>query len=223
MKPYYEHAGITIYHADCREVLPFVGEFDLCLTDPPYGVVNRESFGLRNLDKADADNGGGDEVELITRIAAKSFYVWCSTEQVSGLRSGFVSNGYSTRLAIWEKTNPSPMNGEYLWLSGLEACVYARAPKATFTEFCKSPIWRGPTVSVTNHPTEKPLWLFQRLVSASTNHADTVLDPFMGSGTTLVAAKQLGRKAVGIEINEKYCEIAALRLSQEVMDFGEVA
>jgi len=109
------------------------------------------------------------------------------------------------------------MNGEHLWLSGFEACVFGRKSGAVFNEHCKIAIWKGPTESETEHPTEKPLWLFKRLVQASSNVGATILDPFMGSGTTLRAAKDLGRKAIGIELEEKYCEISAKRMAQEVL------
>ncbi len=215
MKPYYEKGGITIYHGDCREILPTLPTVDLVLTDPPYGAVNRPSSGLRNLDKGVADEIHGGEIESILCIHATSYYVWCGTEQVSNLRKGFVSMGLSTRLCVWDKSNPSPMNGERLWLSGLETCVFARRAGATFNEFCQKPIWRGPSTSLTDHPTEKPLWLFTRLVMASSLESQTILDPFMGSGTTLVAAKNLNRRAIGIELEERYCEIAAQRLAQD--------
>jgi len=220
LKPYYDDGnGIVIYHGDCREILPTLPKVDLVLTDPPYGEVNRVSRGLRNLDKGRADIITGGELDAILKIQAATFYVWCGTEQVSYLRAGFVDNGFSTRLGIWEKTNPSPMNGQHLWLSSLEACVFARKNGAVFNEICKSPVWNGPTEGETDHPTEKPIWLFKRLVAASSNQGQTILDPFMGSGTTLRAAKDLGRKAIGIEIEEKYCEIAAKRLAQEVFKF----
>jgi DNA modification methylase len=224
MNPYYETDGITIYHGDCREVLPIAA--DLILTDMPYGEVNRESGGLRSLDKGVADVvtvSPAVLVPLLVATSATSIYVWCGTEQVSDLRAGFVWAAYTTRLGIWEKTNPSPMNGEFLWLSGVEVCVFARCASAYFSESCRVPVWRGPSRRDTDHPTEKPRWLFDRLLLASCPPNGLTVDPFMGSGTTLVAAKNLGRRAIGIEIEEKYCEIAAERLSQGVLalDYSE--
>jgi site-specific DNA-methyltransferase (adenine-specific) len=212
---YYHEDGppvIDIYLGDCLEIIPLLPKVDLVVTDPPYGEVNRQSSGLRNLDKGDADILRGGEIDAIISIDAFSFYVWCGTEQVSYLRKGFVDAGCSTRLGIWEKSNPSPMNGQHLWLSGLEQCVFARKNGAVFNENCKSPIWKGSLDSKTDHPTEKPLWLFKKLMLASSNEFQSVLDPFLGSGTTLVACKELKRNGIGIEINEKYCEIAKKRL-----------
>jgi hypothetical protein len=224
VKPYYEADGITIYHGDCREVLHELSGA-LVLTDMPYGEVNRASSGLRSLHK-----GGADVVTISPRAlvrlllpVAETFYVFCGTEQVSILRRMLVRGGCTTRLGVWHKSNPSPMNGESLWLSAIEICVFARKPMAFFSEHCAAPIWKGPTDSETAHPTEKPRWLFDRLVKASAPVGSTVIDPFMGSGTTLVAAKNLGRKAIGIEIEERYCEIAAQRLSQGVLDLGGAA
>jgi len=217
MTPYYqdEKAGVVIYCGDCRAILPMLPlPAALCLTDIPYGEVNRASNGLRNLDKGDADTPTMPIEDVIQTLmpCGSSLYVRCGTEQVSSLRAAFVEGGLSTRLCVWEKSNPSPMNGQYIWLSAIEACVFAKRPKATFNEHCASPVWRGSTQHSKDHPTQKPLWLFERLVSASSLEGDLVIDPFMGSGTTLVAAKRLGRRATGIEISEQYCEIAAKRL-----------
>jgi site-specific DNA-methyltransferase (adenine-specific) len=226
VKPYYEDSHVRIYHGDCREVMWGLGWLgaDLILTDIPYGAVNRDSGGLRRLDKGAADQETVPPTELPGLLVAPTVYVFCGTEQVSALRAGFVERGMTTRLAVWEKTNPSPMNGESLWLSSVECCVFARSGSAVFNERCASPMWRGPSnQEEVNHPTPKPRWLFERLVKASSNPGQTVLDPFMGSGTTLVAAKNLGRKAIGIEIEERYAEIAAKRLAQEVLDFGGAA
>lgn len=219
MKPYYEHNGITIYNGDCLEILPTLGPVDLVLTDPPYGAVNRKSSGLRNLDKADANTETFSVPEFSSLIFPlfTTAYVWCGTEQISGFRESFVNGGATTRLAIWEKTNPSPMNGDRLWLSSVEACVFARKAKAYFSGFCESPVWRGPICEEQQHPTQKPVWLFRKLILRSCPEGGTVLDPCMGSGTTLAAAKELGRKAIGIDLSEHYCEIAAKRLSQEVL------
>ena len=218
-KPYFQDDDVVIYHGDCRDILPTLEPVDLVLTDPPYNKVNRVTHGLRSIDKGRADSGVFD-LEFTAREIVRlcqSAYVWCGTEQVSDWRRLFVESGLSTRLCIWEKPNPSPMNGEHIWLSSIEACVFGKKPKATFNEFCASPVWHDPRDNETPHPTEKPLSLFARLLLVSSNPGDTILDPFMGSGTTLRAAKDLGRKAVGIEIEERYCEIAARRMSQSVM------
>jgi site-specific DNA-methyltransferase (adenine-specific) len=220
VKWYYADDAVCIAHGDCREIVPTLGRVDLVLTDPPYGEVNRDSGGLRNLDKGVADDDSGLDVTFLCDLQAATHYVWCGTEQVSALRAGYVAQGYSTRLCGWEKSNPSPMNGEYLWLSSFECCVFARTQKATFNQRCASPIWRGPTDHSQQHPTQKPLWLFSKLISASTNQGDTILDPFAGSGTTGRAAKDLHRKAILIEREERYCEISARRMAQQVLPLG---
>jgi site-specific DNA-methyltransferase (adenine-specific) len=222
VKPYYEHGGITIYHGDCREVLPTLPPCDLVLTDPPYNEVNRDSSGLRRLDRGLADSLTVDVpsfARLMWSATIGSVYVWCGIEQVSDWKREFVSLGMSVRHAVWQKSNPSPMNGEHVWLSAIENCIYGKKAGGTFTKFCAAPVWRGPTEPDSEHPCAKPLWLFTELVLASSKEHDTVLDPFAGSGTSLVAAKNENRKAIGIEIEEKYCEISAKRLSQEVFQF----
>lgn len=219
VEPYYERDGIVIYCGDCREILPTLDPVDLVLTDPPYGAVNRGSGGLRSLDKGTADIVTINPPEFVGALPEfLSAYVWCGTEQVSEYRRAFVSGGCTTRLCVWEKSNPSPMNGEYFWLSSVEACVFARRSGAPFNTRCASPVWRGPSERHFEHLTPKPEWLMRTLIAASTNAGELVLDPFLGSGTTLRAAKDLGRRAVGIEISERFCEIAAKRLAQQVFD-----
>jgi DNA modification methylase len=218
--PYYDDGTCVIYHGDARDVLPSLSPVELVLTDPPYNVVNRADEGLRSLDRGSADSANIDVgwlVGAVARLTTGSVYVWCGSEQLSPLRAGLVTAGMSTRTCVWHKSNPSPMNGERMWLSALELCVFGRRPKAAFEPHCEAPIWFGPTEPRDDHPTAKPEWLFKRLVLASSVKGGTVLDPFMGSGTTLRAAKDLGRKAIGIELEERYCEIAARRLGQEVL------
>jgi DNA modification methylase len=219
MTPYYDDGTCVIYHGDCRDVLPDLDPVALVLTDPPYNVVNRESEGLRVLDRGEADSlpvDCGWLASTVTRLAS-SAYVWCATEQVSDLRSSFVAAGATTRVGVWHKTNPSPMNGERLWLSAVELCVFARRSGATFALHCEHPVWTGASEPRDDHPTAKPEWLFRRLLLASTVKGDAVVDPYMGSGTTLRVAKDENRRAIGIELEERYCEVAAKRLAQEVL------
>jgi site-specific DNA-methyltransferase (adenine-specific) len=153
-------------------------------------------------------------VSELVRVCRGSFYIFCGTEQVSALRAIFVEAGITTRLGIWEKSNPSPMNGEKMWLSSVECCVFARLPKATFTERCKSSAWRCAIQHGKLHPTQKPLPLMVRLINASTNPGDTVLDNCMGSGTTGVACVNTGRSFVGIEMDPTYFAIAQRRIAE---------
>lgn len=219
--PYYEDAAVTLYHARWEELaLPVCS---LVLTDPPYNGINRETGGLRSIDKGAADSQPVDLTALVTALSATgahTVYGWCSSEQLSEWLVALHGRGFTTRTGVWWKTNPSPMNGEALWLSALEVCAFGRRANATFNRHCEGAVWRGPVASANGHPTPKPVWLMQTQVQASSNPGDLVLDPFAGSGATLYAAKALNRRAVGIEMDERYCEIAARRLSQEVLDLG---
>ena len=102
------------------------------------------------------------------------------------------------------------MNGQHLWLSSIEPCVFARKNGAIFNEHCASPVWRLPTEPKEFHPTAKPIRLMEIQINASTNENDIVLDPFMGSGTTGIASMNLKRKFIGIEREQKYFDIARL-------------
>lgn len=209
---------MELYNADCFEILKDKYKIaDLILTDIPYGEVNRKSNGLRNLDKDKADIVTFDLIELVNmlcKVTKGSIYIFCGTEQISDIRKTMVQNKMSTRLCIWEKTNPSPMNGDKIWLSGIECCVYGKFPKATFNEHCKNTVFRFPCGRNKLHPTQKPIELFEKLILASSNEGDTVLDPFMGSGTTGIACKTLGRDFIGIEKDTNYFNIAKNRIEE---------
>ncbi len=220
----------TLILGDCLEVMADMesGSVDMMLTDPPYNEVNRETAGLRVIDKGGADSLPVDPAGLVAdadRLGALTVYFWCGTEQVSVYRAALVALGYSTRQCIWWKTNPSPMNGQHLWLSALELCVYGKKHGGVFNLKCAHPVWRGPVTREAVHPTQKPDWLMGTLIEASSAPEQTIFDPFMGSGTTGVAALDLGRKFIGIEIEPKYFDIACRRIelaaAQERMDFGE--
>lgn len=215
--------NIRLYCGDCLEVLPTLeaGSVDAVVTDPPYNEVNRKTGGLRSIDKGAADSAPIDIPALasqFSRISCGSAYVWCGIEQVSEWRSEFVNAHMTTRQCVWEKTNPSPMNAQRLWLSSIELCVFARKPGATFNRFYESPVWRGPSKREADHPTPKPTWLMTEQIDASTQFDGTVLDPFMGSGTTGVACVKTGRKFVGVELDRGYFDIAVKRIEKAIAE-----
>lgn len=208
-----------IINADCLDILRRLPDkcVDLVLTDPPYGGVNRDTNGLRNLDKGCADIVEFDFnewLEQIIRVCRGSFYVWCGHEQISDIFKKFNENKISTRLIIWEKTNPSPMNGDCIWLSGIEPCVYGKKSKATFNGFCQNTVIRCNTEKDTIHATQKPINLFSKLITTSSNENDLVLDCFSGSGTTAVACHNLHRRFICIEKDPEYCRASCERLEQ---------
>lgn len=208
---------IKLLQGDCLELMKDIpdGSVDLVLTDIPYGEVNRKSNGLRNLDKGKADIVTFDIKELTQMLCDKtkgSIYMFCGTEQVSAIRATMVEKGLSTRLCIWEKTNPSPMNGQVIWLSGIECCVYGKKKNATFNEHCKNTVFRFPTVRGKLHPTQKPIDLMKYLIEVSSNENDIVLDPFMGSGSCCISAINTNRNFIGIELDKTYFDIAEKRI-----------
>lgn len=228
IRPYYQDGDVTLWHGDAFSRLAALpaGAVDLTVTDPPYNEVNRPNQGLRDLHKGQADSASVDSTRLVReldRVTSGAIYLWCGYRQLSQIVTAFDKLGRATRVGVWEKTNPSPMNGEKMWVSGTELCVFAHGANAYFSRHCEVAVWSGPTERRTDHPTPKPLWLFYELLRASSRPGDTVLDPFVGSGTTLRAAKDLGRRAVGVEIDERYCEVAARRLAQGVLDLGVTA
>lgn len=208
---------MDLYNNDCMKILPTLGNksVDLVVTDISYNEVNRKHGSLRKLDKGKADIITFDLdmfVSELARVTKGSIYIFCGIEQVSDIRKILVQNKMSTRLCIWEKTNPSPMNGDKIWLSGIECCVFGRFPNATFNEHCKNTVFRYPCGRNKLHPTQKPLELIEKLVLASSNEGDTVLDPCMGSGTTGVACKKNNRNFIGIEMDGEFYNIASRRI-----------
>ena len=200
IEPYYSENGITIYHGDCREILPQLEPVDLVLTDPPYGIGERMQGGTWGAALKYADFRRWDvapDNELLLEIIGKAEHsiVWGSNYfQMMPSRCWFV----------WDKQNAvrTMADCELAWTN-------FDKPSKRFSWPVGTHAW--------GHPTEKPLELIKWCMEQS-QQAQSILDPFMGSGTTLRAAKDLGRKAIGIEIEEKYCEIAVNRLRQEVLN-----
>jgi len=217
VSPYYEHAGITIYHGDCREILPSLPKVDAVITDPPYGIA--WSRGINNARSSKAHAGIKGDVDTSCRDEAFSL-ITCPAIAFGSFYAPFPRD--TKQVLIWAKPNDAGVVGsttgfrrdaEPIFLIG--DWETRKVERSSVLRSCHEGI--SAIATETGHPHTKPLDLIESLIYWS--NAQTILDPFMGSGTTLVAAKNLGRKAIGIEIEEKYCEIAAKRLSQEVFDF----
>lgn len=209
---------------DCMEFMAKQDDnsIDLTLTDIPYDHVNRSSNGLRGLDKGDADvlnfNLELFATELF-RITKGSLYVFCEHFQLWKLGQHFENLKCSVRVCTWEKTNPSPMNGQHIWLSSTESCLFIKKPGAVFNEHCKSAVWRESVErSIKDHPTPKPVLLMKRLIEASSNPGDTVFDPCMGSGAVGLACKMTDRNFIGCDINPDYVDKAVERIESLDLD-----
>lgn len=187
--------------------------FDHIITDIPYSVINRDNNGLRNFNKKNADELTFNLdlfLSQLIRITKNKIFIFCSSEQVSSIFSHFNANGLYSHLAIWEKSNPSPINGQYLWLSGVECCVIGEKNRTIF----KPPLWKFSSGKSKIHPTEKPLSLMEFIINNYTYHNDLIYDPCFGSGSTLVAAKKNNRRYFGTEISKDYFNITQERLEK---------
>ena len=209
---------IELKHNNCLDILKTYKDdyIDFTLTDIPYDVVNRKDNGLRNLnkDKADILTFDLDEfLEQVYRITKNSICIFCGKEQFSAIYEYFANKKGTVRPIIWQKSNPSPMNGQYIYLSGVEFAVWFKKSGAkTFNAHCKNTVFKHPNGNSKLHPTAKNLNLFKELILDNSNEEDLILDPCMGSGTAGVACKQLNRNFIGIELDEKYFEIAKSRI-----------
>lgn len=207
-----------VYNLDAIKLLKIIDDaaIDLFLTDIPYEKVNKKSNGLRKLDKGRANTKTfelKDFLPEVDRVTKGSGYIFCGKEQVSEIFSYFNERKYTTRLMIWEKSNPNPMNCQHVWMSGIETFVYFKKSKAVFNEHYKNSVIKFPNGGSKIHPTEKPLKLFSYLVEVSSNKGDLVCDPCVGSGTTAVAAKKLGRNFLVGDISNEYHKLTKRRLN----------
>lgn len=211
MKPYYEDtaAGITIYNADCRAVVPSVA-CDILITDPPYG--------LEGLAVSYGRHGATIENDADATMRDAVLALWGPLKPVCVFATPRLPEppGHWDHRLVWDKVEAGMNGGPWRYsheLIFVRGDGWVRLSDNAFSVF-RVPIRNGAPDRAT-HPHRKPVALMGCLVAAAPE--GVILDPFMGSGTTLRAAKDLGRRAIGIEIEEKYAEIAAQRLSQEVL------
>jgi site-specific DNA-methyltransferase (adenine-specific) len=228
--PYYDDGTCTIYLGDCRDVLPELIA-DVVITDPPYGINDRPlgpAKGRRLHWSPDGHQVSNtwhpastwdDEIDpawpalvCVTAPVVAWFGQWRKREEVAAAMP------WPLRAEIiWAKDRhvgaPTPLapRDERIWLFSAQG-IKPRTFETTVWDVAGVPSWAHK-----DHKNEKPISLLCRLAALLTDPGQLILDPFMGSGTTLRAAKDLGRRAIGIEIEERYCEIAARRLGQEVL------
>lgn len=210
LRPYYADESVALYHGDCRAILPLVAEPVAVVTDQPYGTGWVK--------------GGGRVGEFNARHERPEWDVWDTSwvKHIPDVRAGAVMGPYSrtadlradmptpNSIVWWRKTNPRPNGPDREPL-----CVWP----AFLPEGIAYEAYNGDTPL---HPNQKPLALMLWALGFVPPWL-TVLDPFAGSGTTLRAAKDLGRRAIGIEQDERYCEVAATRLAQMTIDLGGAA
>ena len=229
MKPYYENENGKLYLGKCEEIMPELEKVDLVLTDPPYdietsggGIYNQEDKQYVKELKDIKDGFSDDILKLIGQGVKKvNLYIFCSQKQLINLLNFFVTcRGYNYNILSWHKNNPGPACGNK-YLTDTEYILFFREKgvklygtyktKKTFfvTELNQSDKRKY------NHPTIKPTGIIRELIINSTIENNIVLDPFFGSGSTGVACEDLDRKWIGIEKEEKYCEISAKRIEAE--------
>jgi DNA modification methylase len=208
MTPYYEDDACTIYHGDCREILPTLTRVDCVLTDPPYGV---------GLDYDEWDDTPSALDDLIPAVHP----LMMEAAETVAITSGIVNIHRwppSTWVLAWTWPHTGS-TGKWGFNQWGPVLVYGTDP------YLSAGKGRHPDViqcgandyAASGHPCPKPQQAWARILQRVSPFGESVLDPFMGSGTTLRVAKDHGRKAIGIELSERYCEIAARRLGQEVL------
>ena len=207
-KPYYSAGGITLYLGDCLEIMPELGQVELVITDPPYGMEFRSNYRRERYSQIHGD--GCLDVATIREaigLARRAAYVFCRWDNLKDMPP-------PRSVLVWVKNNWSMGDLEHEHGRQWEAICFYPGPDHEF--ICRIPdVIRADRTGNELHPTQKPVPLIRHLIVA--NVGELILDPFAGSGTTLVAAKQLGRRAIGIELEEKWCAVAAKRLEAQTV------
>jgi site-specific DNA-methyltransferase (adenine-specific) len=224
VKPYYQDEAVTLYHADCRDVLPTLEQVDHVITDMPFSEYthgNAKSnrgvgHGNAAIDFAAIDFAA---IDFILRELGGKCRRWfvgnLDWRHIAQLEQATPEPWEFVRFGVWVKTNPMPQISADRPANGWDGICYLhqKATKKRWNGGGSHGNWIGPVVTNGLHPTGKPEDFIERLITQHTDEGELILDPFAGSGTTGVVAKRMGRRCILIERDEKYCEIAARRLS----------
>ncbi len=210
-----------VFNIDCMEYMKTMpnNNVNLTLTDIPYGEVNRDSNGLHEARGTTLDKGAADIMTFdlndflneVYRVTKDTIIIFCGRGQLSTISQFFDEKQKkklgTPRQIIWEKTNPGPFNGQYVYLSGIENAMWFRKKGGTFNAHCKNTVFRYPLGSGKLHPTEKNHKLIEELIKDNSNEGQLIFDPCAGSGAHLLIAKNLGRNYLGCELQPEYYEI----------------
>lgn len=240
LTPYYQDSAVTLYCGDCREILPQLGAIDDVVTDPPYcsggfsesGKQTAKGMGLRSETIREIGWFVNDAMStagicwLMSHVSGwcnrilppgGTFTAFTDWRMVAHLSPAIESGGFRySNLLVWKKPNPGLGVG---FRAQHELAMHFSKGSGEYFSLRHGNVIEAGRVSTSEreHQTQKPLELLQSIIEVVSAPGQVILDPFAGSGTTLVAAKNLGRKAIGIEIDKNYCEVVARRLNQEVL------
>lgn len=240
MKPVYDMDGIQIWHGDCLDVLPLLEQADHVITDPPYSEATHAKQWVGAALTAGgaprvATNFTGLGFDALTdemrcavaahaqRLATRWVIAFSDIESISRWSSSLEAAGLDyVRTCIWDKVDSAPQFTGDRPAAGCEAICVAHQPgRKRWNGGGRRNVFRHPVNSSASgpkpHPSTKPVALMRELITLFTDPGDLILDPFAGSGTTLRAAKDCGRRAIGIELNEQYVQTAIARLRQGVL------
>ena len=215
MKPYYRDEAVTIYHGDCREILPDLPKVDLVLTDPPYNAGKDYGTYKDNLCNEEYAEFMAEVVQLSYGVASNHF--WVAPRYQLSLWMGLLEGAH---LIVVRRGAAGPYRGG--WSDQFEIALSIGKPNSASPDLWDNIRLKGEGYffreETYGHPGYTPYPILSR--AAALLSTDSLIDPFAGTGTALVAGKALNRKCIGIEIEERYCEIAAKRCSQSVMELG---
>jgi len=220
---------MKLFNGDCLDILSKASSqsIDCVITDPPYNIARDNNF--KTMGRSGIDFGEWDKeadlftyIDSVRRVLRKdgSFIVFNDWKNLGDIVKYAEKLGFVTKDMIrLEKSNPMPRNRDRRYITDYECAIWFTMPKAKWTFNRQDPKYQRPKfvcpIDKGLHPTQKSLKLMTELVLIHTNKGDTVLDPFMGSGTTGVACKELGREFIGIELDKAYYETACNRLKGE--------
>lgn len=238
---FYQDDWATIYCGDCREILPLLDPVDLIVTSPPYNLIREWSGGGPNSSRKQLEKKYGqwyedsvpeEEYQNIQKEILQACVKICNGSIFYNhkIRYAYKRRGqiyhpldWIRGFTIWTEIIWDRLGGEGgntpRFLLSDERIYQINRPAVWNGNMGYTTVWKIPPESGIDHVCPFPLEIPRRCIITCSNPGHTILDPFMGSGTTLVAAKKLNRKSIGIEIEPKYCEIAVKRLRQEVFDF----